>query len=108
MCSSDLITLNGNNPASITVGSTYGDLGASVTDDVSQNLGIYAAVDGGATTTPEQIIVDTSATGSHAILYSATDQAGNTGYATRTVNVEAPANVALVDETLTASSTPAI
>ena len=85
-----VITVNGNNPATITVGSTYGDLGALVTDNVSQNLGIYASVDGRATTTPELITIDTSTTTIYTILYSATDQAGNTGTATRTVNVVDP------------------
>ncbi|MDO8561751.1 MAG: tail fiber domain-containing protein [bacterium] len=101
------ITLNGLNPANLTVGDTYGDLGASVTDNISQNLGIYASLDGGATTTPEQIIIDTSAAGTHEILFSATDQAGNTGTATRTVNVLAPAITPVADATVdpTASST---
>ncbi|MDO8561787.1 MAG: tail fiber domain-containing protein, partial [bacterium] len=106
-----VITLNGNNPANITVGDTYGDLGATVTDNVSQNLGIYASLDGGATTTPEQIIVDTSIAGEHTILFSATDQAGNTGTATRTVNVLSPLSIIdigtyEVPTTTDATSTP--
>ncbi|HYF10039.1 MAG TPA: immunoglobulin-like domain-containing protein [Candidatus Paceibacterota bacterium] len=72
------ITLNGNNPATIEVGSSYVDLGAVVTDNVDQNLGYTA--------TPDS--VDTSTTTSVTITYTATDSAGNTATATRTVNVE--------------------
>jgi hypothetical protein len=85
-----VVTPNGNNPATITVGAVYSDLGATVTDNVDQNLGYKASVDGGATTTPDQITIDTSTVGTHTILYSATDSAGNTGTATRTVNVVDP------------------
>lgn len=86
-----VISLNGNNPATITVGNTYGDLGAIITGptDADKNLGLQASLDGGATTMPEQIIIDTSVAGTHTILFSATNQAGNTGYATRIVNVSA-------------------
>ncbi|MBI2030939.1 DUF5011 domain-containing protein, partial [Candidatus Kaiserbacteria bacterium] len=82
------ITINGNNPATIEVGSTYADLGASVTDNVDNNLGIKASVDGGAEIELGTITIDTSAAGTHTIEYRATDQAGNTGTATRTVTVE--------------------
>jgi hypothetical protein len=82
-----IIILNGNNPATILVGTTYVDLGGTVTDNVDQNLGLYASVDGGATSTPDTIYIDTSAEGTHFILFSATDGAGNTGNATRTVIV---------------------
>lgn len=84
------IKLNGDNPASIDVGSTYSDLGATITgpaDDL--NLGIHVSLDGGATTTPDQIVIDTSKPATHEIEYFATDQNGLTGYATRTVTVEA-------------------
>ncbi|HUD03063.1 MAG TPA: tail fiber domain-containing protein, partial [Candidatus Paceibacterota bacterium] len=96
------VTLNGDNPATITVGDTYADLGASVSDTgVGQagnaNLGLSVSVDGGATTTPSQIIINTSSAGTHTIIYSAVDQNGLTGSATRTVNVVAQ----------DASSTPA-
>jgi hypothetical protein len=82
------ITINGNNPATITVGDTYSDLGAVVTDNVDQNLTLHAFVDGGATTTPESIYIDTATAGEHTIMYQAIDQAGNTGTATRTVVVQ--------------------
>jgi len=71
----------------VNVGDTYADLGAVITDNVDHNLGYNVSVDGGATTTPDQIHIDTSAPGTQTILYSATDQAGNTATATRTVDV---------------------
>ena len=43
--------------------------------------------------------IDTSAAGSHTIIYTATDSAGNIGTATRTVNV-------IDSTTSTATSTP--
>jgi hypothetical protein len=85
-----VISLNGNNPATIDVGSTYTDLGATVTDNVDQNLDFTVSLDGGAATSIDQLVIDTSATSTHSILFSATDAAGNTGTATRTVNVIQP------------------
>ncbi|MCE9643894.1 DUF5011 domain-containing protein [Candidatus Parcubacteria bacterium] len=72
------ITLSGNNPATIQVGSSYVDLGATVTDNVDQGLGF--------TMTPDS--VDTSTTSVHTLTFTATDSAGNTTSVTRTVNVE--------------------
>jgi hypothetical protein len=74
----------------INMGTTYSDLGATVTDNVDQNLGIKASVDGGPQIDISAITVDTSATSSHTIIYSATDNAGNTGIATRLVDVIDP------------------
>jgi hypothetical protein len=86
-----VITINGNNPAIIYVGDTFSDLGATITGPAQDlNLGISVSVDGGATTTPEQISIDTSTSSTHMISYFATDQSGETGYATRSVVVEAP------------------
>jgi Chaperone of endosialidase/Domain of unknown function (DUF5011) len=85
-----IITINGDNPAIIYVGDTYIDLGATITGPAQDlNLGINVSVDGGATTTPDQISIDTSTSSTHTISYSATDQSGETGYATRSVIVEA-------------------
>jgi hypothetical protein len=82
-----VITINGANPAQINMGEAYSDLGATVSDNVDHNLGLYAAVDGGEVRTLDQIYIDTAAAGTHSIVYSATDQTGNIGTATRTVNV---------------------
>jgi hypothetical protein len=100
-----VISINGNNPAHISVGSAYADLGASVTDDQDHNLGYYVSVDGGATTTPDQVSIDTSAAATHTIVYSAMDSQGNTSTATRTVIVEVAAPPPAGD---TASSTPPV
>lgn len=58
-------------------------------------------VDGGATTTPDQISIDTSEPGTHTVLYVATDQAGQEGTATRTLIIQAAA-----DGSGTATPTP--
>jgi hypothetical protein len=100
-----VITLSGNNPATVLVDASYSDLGASVSDNVNDNLGYYVSVDGGATTTPDQLVVDTSAAGEHAILYSATDQAGNTGSATRVVRVIDPAAALAPTQDATSTAT---
>jgi hypothetical protein len=85
-----VIQLNGANPAIIQVGQTYSDLGAQITGpQQDRNLGIQAIVDGAATTTIGAIEIDTSQPGTHTIEYTATDQYGLEGTATRTVIVEA-------------------
>jgi intein/homing endonuclease len=85
-----VIQVNGDDPATIQVGAAYNDLGASITSPQTDlNLGISVSVDGGATTTPDKITLDTSVAGTHTISYSATDQNGLVGTATRTVNVVA-------------------
>jgi hypothetical protein len=82
-----VITINGNNPATVQVGDAYADLGASVTDDKDQNLGIHIFV--GDTEVPT-VSLDTSTTTMYSIIYRATDSDDNTGEAIRTVNVVAP------------------
>ncbi len=82
-----VITISGNNPATIDIGASYVDLGATVTDNVDQNLGYTVSLDGGAPTDISQLSLDTSIVGEHSILFSATDLSGNTGTATRTVIV---------------------
>ena len=67
-----VITITGDNPATVELGTTYTDAGA--------------AADGGETVTSTGT-VDTSTVGAYTITYSATDAANNTGTTTRTVNV---------------------
>jgi hypothetical protein len=84
------LIVQGNNPATISVGDVYNDLGAiisSASPTADLNLGIFASVDGGATTTPAEIAIDTRAAGTHVITYSVTDMAGVTASAMRTVIV---------------------
>ena len=70
-----VITVTGDNPATVILGATYVDSGATA--------------DGGETVTTTGT-VDTNKVGSYTLTYSATDAAGNTGTATRTVNVQSP------------------
>ncbi|MFA5877415.1 MAG: immunoglobulin-like domain-containing protein [Candidatus Paceibacterota bacterium] len=79
------ILMNGNNPATINVGDSYADLGASVTDNVDQNLGITTLLDGVETLT---VNLDTTVPGTHTVTYCATDVAGNTASVDRTVIVQ--------------------
>lgn len=72
-----VITLQGSNPVTINVGTTYTDAGATATDDVD-----------GSVTVNTTGSVDTSAVGSYTITYTATDTAGNTATLTRTVIVQ--------------------
>ncbi|MEA2112646.1 MAG: DUF5011 domain-containing protein [Patescibacteria group bacterium] len=72
-----IIIIQGNNPALIQIGSGYSDLGAKVTDNISNNLGIVV---GG-------MVVDTNTKGSYSVIYTATDEAGNVATATREVIV---------------------
>ncbi|MBA3733088.1 tail fiber domain-containing protein [Patescibacteria group bacterium] len=85
-----VITILGDNPASITVGTAYNDFGATVTDtntdgSVNNNLGLHYTVDGVGVTS---VSIDTTATSTHTVIYSAVDGAGNWGFATRTVEVQ--------------------
>jgi hypothetical protein len=54
-----VITILGANPASIEVGATYVDLGATVSDNANNNLGYKVSVDGGALIDPSAIWLDT-------------------------------------------------
>jgi hypothetical protein len=93
------ISLMGNNPAQIFVGSSYIDLGATVTDMginllnpsgplvLNTNLGLQYTVNGVSVT---DISIDTSTTTTHTVVFSAVDMAGNWAYATRTVDVVLP------------------
>ncbi len=81
------ITLNGNNPASVEVGASYSDLGATITDNVDTNLGYTVSLDNATSTSIDQLLLDTSVGGTHYLVFTAADQAGNTAHATRTVIV---------------------
>jgi Cu/Ag efflux protein CusF len=83
-----VVTVTGDNPATVEVGSTYTDAGATATD----------AVDG-TTTVVTTGTVDTDTIGSYTLTYTSTDAAGNAGTATRTVNV-----VDTVDPVITSPS----
>jgi len=90
-----VITLNGPATIEIEKGTAWVDPGATVSDNVNENLGIHYTVDGVLTGSegnqlPHEVI-NTDVAGSHTIIYSSTDQAGNIGTASRTLNVIDPA-----------------
>ena len=87
-----VIQVNGNNPATIIVGSTYADLGATIVSPAADtNLGMTVLVDS-ATSTDGIATISTTFPGTHTITYTVTNPAGLTGLATRTVIVSLPAN----------------
>jgi hypothetical protein len=82
-----VIAINGDNPATIQVGASYTDLGATITGPQADlNLGIATFVNG-APTNPVQI--DTSAAATDTIDYVVTDSQGLTSTSTRTAVIEA-------------------
>ncbi len=73
-----VITLDGDNPQTIQAGSSYPELGATVTDNY--DTGLEATIDSSS--------VNTSVLGSYTVTYNAVDSSGNTALeVTRTVNV---------------------
>src|SRR5665811_927147 len=81
----------GNNPASIQVGSTYNDLGATAKDTQGHDLDVRYFLNGALVS---NIVIDTTATATDTIDYVATDQAGNTATSTRDVIVEVATSTA--------------
>lgn len=70
------ITINGTNPTTIEINSTYSDLGATASDAI-----------GGARPVVTTSNVDTSRIGTYLVTYVASDLSQNTSTSTRTVNV---------------------
>jgi len=70
-----VVTVTGDNPATVELGGTYTDAGATSTDASAS----YAVVTTGT--------VDTDTVGEYTLTYTSTDSSGNAGTATRTVNV---------------------
>ncbi|MDO8620036.1 MAG: hypothetical protein Q7R64_01655, partial [bacterium] len=106
-----VLVVNGNNPANVEVGVSYADLGASVTDNVSSNLGVYAIVNGVDVGAASNISISTASSTTHTIEYYSTDGAGNRGSVQRIVNIGTAtpsADVAVEPSASeTATSTPA-
>ena len=71
-----VITVNGSNPATVELGATYSDQGATAQDAFH-----------GSTSVTTSGSVNTNVVGNYVITYTATDLDGNTATATRTVNV---------------------
>ncbi|MBI5742351.1 MAG: tail fiber domain-containing protein, partial [Candidatus Niyogibacteria bacterium] len=106
------IIVNGNNPATLNIGDTYGNLGAyaSTTDQSIVALGVRTFQNGVEVAVPQ---IDTSTAGTSAIVYKIVDGNGNIlAEATRTVNVVAPptstAPITATTTNPTASTTPII
>lgn len=80
-----VITLEGDNPAYLTIGAVYVEAGATATDNVDETItvGTPAGIDA----------IDTTTDGSFTLTYSAIDTAGNEAIATRTVIVDGTAPV---------------
>jgi len=75
-----VITLTGNNPQTITVGSTYTELGATAMDNVDGDISGNITTDAAA--------VNIAVAGSYNVTYNVSDAAGNTAVEMiRTVNV---------------------
>jgi hypothetical protein len=72
-----IITLTGSNPATVSVGNTYIDAGATATDS-------HSGINGSVTVTGS---VNTNVAGSYTITYTVSDNAGNAATSTRIVNV---------------------
>jgi hypothetical protein len=70
-----VVTVTGDNPATVELGTTYTDAGATATD-ASGDVTVV---------TSEAVNVDT--VGTYTVTYTSTDASGNIGTATRTVNV---------------------
>ena len=71
-----VVTVTGDNPATVELGGTYTDAGATATDA----SGAVTVVTSGDTVDPDTL-------GTYTITYTSTDASGNAGTATRTVNV---------------------
>ena len=100
------IHFNGSSVIEVEKGSLWADPGATVTDNVNDNLGIHYQVDG---VDVSEVQIDTTVIGEHTIIYTAIDQAGNVGRATRKISVINPPSVSLeppeVDAITTTSTT---
>lgn len=71
-----VISLNGSSSVDVVLNSSYTDAGATATDDVSGSVSV-------STNNP----VNTDSAATYTVTYTATDGAGNSSSATRTVNV---------------------
>jgi hypothetical protein len=74
-----VITITGDNPATVVQNDDYTDAGATAVDDTDGSVSVTASG-----------TVDTSTVGEYMITYTATDAAGNEATATRVVNVDPP------------------
>ena len=99
---SSIITLQllGNNPAVITVGDNYADLGVVVLP-ATVNVGVHYIVDD---IEVPYVVLDTRQAGTHTIVYKATDENGGVATAVRTVEVKPSENSILQADTSTTTT----
>jgi len=83
------VSILGNNPARVPIGSTYVDLGAVVHGPNGENLSYVVLING---RPYDYILLDTSEENSYAITYRATSAIAGTAEATRTVIVYNPSS----------------
>jgi surface protein with Ig-like domain len=96
------LIVNGNDPATVQVGVSYADLGATITGPQADlNLGIHIYVDG---TPTDAVQLDTGKSGTHSIDYVVAGHSGLTSTTTRTVIVSSPANDNQASSTPTAAN----
>ncbi len=79
-----VITILGNNPETITLGSIYTDAGATALDNIDGDITSRIA---------SSSDVNTSATGTYSVIYTVSDNAGNGATSTRIVDVVATAPI---------------
>jgi hypothetical protein len=83
-----VIAINGANPATIPVGASYTDLGATITGPQADlNLGLKYFLNGALVS---NIVLDTSQVATDTIDYVATDPTGLAATSTRTILIETP------------------
>jgi hypothetical protein len=90
-----VVTVLGDNPASVVVGGSYVDAGATAADLVDGDLTAAIATGG--------LPIDTSTAGTYFVTYAVSDVAGNTGQASRTVNVVEAGSLLAVTEIIPSS-----
>ena len=98
---SPIIEILGNNPAEVTKGGVFVDPGVNVTDNITDSF--YIVVETKITDTQGADVtqIDTSVAGTYTIIYTATDLAGNSSTAERTVIIGE-----LVSESIESTSEP--
>jgi hypothetical protein len=100
-----IVEVNGANPAVISVGDNYADMGATITGPSADlNLGIKTFLNGALVS---NIVIDTAAVATDTIDYVVTDQNGLTSTSTRTVIIQ-PVQPAPTVEAVVATSSPTI
>jgi len=75
---SPVITITGNNPANLSIGASYADLGASITDNKDNNLGVQVSTwKDGVMISETEAVIDARENATYLIKYNAVDSDGN-------------------------------